>query len=78
MALPELVRRRGLAAAALAGVLVGAVIGLFLPIRAAAPPKPDDTPWSLPNVTARTRRPSGNVTVTLRPARSETCATVST
>lgn len=55
MALPELVRRRALVAAALAGLLVGAVAGLFLPIRAAAPPKSDESPWSLPNA-LETRR----------------------
>lgn len=55
MALPELVRRRALAVAALAGVLVGAVAGLFLPIRAAAPPKSDEAPWTLPSA-LETRR----------------------
>ncbi|RZA22306.1 MAG: hypothetical protein EOP93_00435 [Lysobacteraceae bacterium] len=49
MALHDLMRRRMLVAAALAGVVVGVVVGLFLPIRAAAPPKSDESSWSLPS-----------------------------
>lgn len=48
MALPDLLRRRMLVAAAAAGLLVGAAVGLFLPIRAATQPKSDEAPWSLP------------------------------
>lgn len=37
------------AAACAAGAGLGAVIGLFLPIRAPAPPKPERASWSLPS-----------------------------
>ena len=37
------------AVACAAGALVGAVAGLFTPIRAPAPPKSEQTNWSLPN-----------------------------
>lgn len=37
------------AAAGAVGVGLGAVIGLFLPIRAPAPPKPDRASWFLPS-----------------------------
>lgn len=37
------------------GVLVGAVIGLFLPIRAAQPPKADEATWALPSRTTLAR-----------------------
>lgn len=49
MALPDLLRRRMLVAAAAAGLLVGVTVGLFLPIRAAIPPKSDEASWSLPS-----------------------------
>jgi hypothetical protein len=52
MALVDLVRRRKLVAAALAGAVAGVVVGLFLPIRAAAPPKSDEAAWSLPDAQA--------------------------
>lgn len=53
--LADRLRRRKLALALLAGVLVGTVAGLFLPIRAAQPPKPDAGNWSLPNAQALSR-----------------------
>lgn len=48
-------RRRKLQLAAFGGLLVGAVIGLFLPIRAAQAPKPEPDAWSLPNAQALNR-----------------------
>ncbi len=51
----ELVRRHSVAAASVAGLLLGAVIGLFLPIRAPAPPRADEAAWSLPNANALKR-----------------------
>jgi hypothetical protein len=55
MALVELLRGRRLGAAALAGAVVGVAIGLFLPIRAADPPKSDEASWSLPDAQATKR-----------------------
>ncbi|MEF9977086.1 MAG: hypothetical protein RR969_00870 [Thermomonas sp.] len=55
MALADLLRRRRFVAVAIAGSIVGAVIGLFLPIRAADPPKAEETAWSLPNAQALKR-----------------------
>lgn len=55
MVLVEWVQRRRLLAAALAGAVMGAVVGLFLPIRAADPPKADEANWSLPNAQALKR-----------------------
>lgn len=48
MRLIERLRAHPWLAAACAGGLVGAVIGLFLPIRAAAPPKAGEAGWALP------------------------------
>lgn len=48
-------RRRRLWVAALAGLAVGGLIGLFLPIRAALPPASDAAAWSLPNAQALKR-----------------------
>ncbi len=48
MRLVEYARARPWLAVACAGALVGAVIGLFLPIRAAAPTKADEAAWTLP------------------------------
>ena len=48
MRLVERVRTHPWLAAASAGALVGVVIGLFLPIRAASPSKADEAVWSLP------------------------------
>lgn len=45
-------RARPWLATACAGALVGAVIGLFLPIRAASPSKAEETRWSLPTPAA--------------------------
>lgn len=55
MALVDLLRRRRFVVAAIGGVLVGAIIGLFLPIRAADPPKAEEARWSLPNALALKR-----------------------
>ena len=48
MRLVERVRTHPWLAAACAGALAGTVIGLFLPIRAAAPTKADEAAWTLP------------------------------
>lgn len=55
MALADLPRRHRFVAVVIAGSVVGAVIGLFLPIRAADPPKADEAAWSLPNAQALKR-----------------------
>lgn len=68
MALIELLRRRRLAMAAALGAVVGALVGLFLPIRAADPPKADEAVWSLPNAQAL-KRFSDNTFQTLKTAR---------
>ena len=48
MRLLDALGRRPFAAAAVAGVALGALVGLFLPIRAAQPPKSQDDGWNLP------------------------------
>lgn len=55
MALVDLLRRRRFLVVAIAGGVVGAVIGLFLPIRAADPPKAEEAAWSLPSALALKR-----------------------
>jgi hypothetical protein len=55
MAFADLLRRRRFVVVAIAGSLVGAVVGLFLPIRAADPPKSEEATWSLPNAQALKR-----------------------
>ncbi|MDE2407747.1 MAG: hypothetical protein KGL91_07785 [Xanthomonadaceae bacterium] len=68
MTLVELLQRRPMRAAVLAGVTLGTVIGLFLPIRAADPPKADEASWSLPNAQAL-KRFSDNTFQAVRAAR---------
>ena len=48
MSLVERFRARPWLSVAVAGALVGTVIGLFLPIRAASPPRANDDAWALP------------------------------
>jgi hypothetical protein len=48
VSLVERFRARPWLSVAVAGALVGTVIGLFLPIRAASPPKANDDAWALP------------------------------
>lgn len=48
MRLVERLRAHPWLATACAGALAGAVVGLFLPIRAAAPPKAGEADWALP------------------------------
>lgn len=48
MSVVERLRARPWLSVALAGALVGIVIGLFLPIRAPSPPKANDDAWALP------------------------------
>lgn len=55
MALADLLRRRRFVVVAIAGCVVGVVVGLFLPIRAADPPKAEEAAWSLPNALALKR-----------------------
>lgn len=55
MRLVEYARARPWLAVACAGAVVGAVIGLFLPIRAAAPTKADEAAWTLPTRAMTTR-----------------------
>lgn len=50
MASLDLLRRHLFATAIGVGLLAGCVIGLFLPIRAASPPKASNETWSLPTV----------------------------
>ena len=51
----DLLQRHLLVTAAIAGLLLGGVIGLFFPIRAAAPPKVGNEAWALPTI-AETKR----------------------
>lgn len=67
MALVDLLRRRRLAVAAALGAVVGALVGLFLPIRAADPPKAEEAAWALPNAQAL-KRFSGSTFQTLKNA----------
>ena len=55
MAFSDLLRRHRFLAVALAGSVVGVVVGLFLPIRAADPPDAEEAAWSLPNAQALKR-----------------------
>ena len=55
MARVDRARSRRMLLAAAAGLVVGAAVGLFLPIRAAQPPEPDAAAWSLPNAQALKR-----------------------
>lgn len=55
MAFVDLLRRRRFVVVAIAGSVVGAVIGLFLPIRAADPPKAEEAAWTLPTASALNR-----------------------
>lgn len=48
MTLADRLRAQPWLVAAGAGALVGIAVGLFLPIRAASPPKADDAGWALP------------------------------
>ena len=55
MALADLLRRRRFLVVVVAGGVLGALVGLFLPIRAADPPKAEEAAWSLPNALALKR-----------------------
>ncbi len=55
MAFADVLRRRRFVVVAIVGSLVGVVVGLFLPIRAADPPKAEEAAWSLPNAQALKR-----------------------
>ncbi|HSD17991.1 MAG TPA: hypothetical protein VLC71_12130 [Thermomonas sp.] len=55
MALADVLHRHRFVVAAIAGSVIGAVIGLFLPIRAADPPQAEEASWSLPNAVALKR-----------------------
>lgn len=64
----DLLRRHLLPTAALAGLLVGGIIGLFLPIRAASPPKSSSEAWALPAI-GDTKRFRDDAYTALRSAR---------
>ena len=68
MASVDLTGRHLFAAAALLGLLVGGVAGLFFPIRAATPPKSSRDTWSLPTA-LEARRYRDDAFATLRAAR---------
>ena len=55
MAFSDLLRRHRFLVVAAAGSVIGVVVGLFLPIRAADPPKAEEAAWSLPNAQALKR-----------------------
>lgn len=55
MAFADLLRRRRFVVAVVTGSIVGALIGLFLPIRAADPPEAEQASWALPNAQALKR-----------------------
>jgi hypothetical protein len=68
MASLDLVRRHPFATAAGAGLLLGGIVGLFFPIRAAAPPKAGNETWTLPTI-ADTKRFREDAYTSLRTAR---------
>jgi len=55
MAFADLLRRRRFVVVAIVGSVVGVVVGLFLPIRAADPPRAEEAAWSLPSAQALKR-----------------------
>ena len=55
MAWADRLKAHKLLMAAIAGAAMGALVGLFLPIRAAAPPEPDTGSWALPDAQALKR-----------------------
>ena len=63
----DLLRRNLFAAAALIGLLMGAIVGLFVPIRAASPPKVGSEAWVLPTI-GDTKRFREDAYATLRAA----------
>ena len=64
----DLLRRHQVATAAVIGLLLGGIIGLFLPIRAAAPPKVSSEAWVLPAI-GDTKRFREDAYMALRSAR---------
>ena len=64
----DLLQRHLFASAAVVGLLSGGVVGLFLPIRAASPPKSVSAPWILPTI-ADTKRFRQDAYLSLRAAR---------
>ena len=68
MASLDLLRRHLVVTTAVAGLLLGGIIGLFLPIRAASPPKSLSEAWALPAI-GDTKRFSEDAYMTLRSAR---------
>ena len=55
MAFADVLRRHRFVVAGVAGSILGALVGLFLPIRAADPPKAEEASWALPNAQALKR-----------------------
>lgn len=86
MALADGLRRHRFMVAAIAGSIVGALVGLFLPIRAADPPTAEEASWALPNAqalkrfrddqfqTVRRARFWGELAMPGRPAANQTSA----
>mgnify|MGYP003586986219 CR=1 FL=1 len=55
MAFADVLRRHRFVVVGVAGSILGALVGLFLPIRAADPPKAEEASWALPNAQALKR-----------------------
>lgn len=68
MASLDLVRRHLYATTAVVGLVLGGIIGLFFPIRAASPPKEGNQAWTLPGI-ADTKRFRDDDYTSLRSAR---------
>lgn len=64
----DLLRRHLLATVAIVGLLTGGIVGLFMPIRAAAPPRAGSEAWALPSI-ADTKRFREEAYTALRTAR---------
>lgn len=64
----DLLRRHLLATVVIVGLLMGGIVGLFFPIRAASPPKAGSEAWTLPSI-ADTKRFREDDYAALRAAR---------
>jgi hypothetical protein len=69
MAFADVLRRHRFVLVGVAGSILGALVGLFLPIRAADPPKAEEASWALPNA-----RFWGELAMPGRPAANQTSA----